>query len=73
MPIAVVARPAIRERKETFCTLPPRIKGDEIILLLLLLLLWEVIMKMMVKWAHATLWGSYLSYPGIELNVRSEK
>ena len=32
MPIAVVARPAIRERKETFCTLPPRIKGDEIIL-----------------------------------------
>ena len=56
MHVAVVARPAIRERKETFCTLPPRIKGDEIILFLLLLLLsWEDIMMMMMMWARTKL------------------
>ena len=46
MPIAVVARPAIREPVAQWpdIALPPRIKGDEIILLLLLLFLWEDIM-----------------------------
>ena len=29
----------------------------------ILLLSWEVIMVIMMMWAHTTPWGSYLSYP----------
>ena len=39
MHLAVVARPAIREEGKNYVTLPPTIKGDEVILLQLLLLL----------------------------------